>query len=63
MYRRFIGIYVKRADGTWTTWGCKDCEGDDFPPDLNKIIDPFVSDAELYEYLELPRSSGIGRLA
>jgi hypothetical protein len=53
-YRKFIGIYIKRPDGTWNTWGCKDCKGDDFPPDLEKIIDPFVSDDELRKYLQLP---------
>ena len=62
-YRKFIGIYIKRPDGTWTTWGCKNCEGDDFPPDLNKIVDPFVSDAELRDYLELPSFEDTGGLA
>ncbi len=55
-YRKFIGIYVKRPDGSWSTWGSKDTEGDDFPPDLNVIIDPLVSDEELRSYLELPSS-------
>jgi hypothetical protein len=62
-YRQFIGIYVKRPDGTWSTWGCKDCESGDFPPDLNRILDPFVSDAELWDYLELPTSTDTGGLA
>jgi len=53
-YRKFYGIYIKRPDGWWSTWGCKDCEGDDFPPDINKIIDPTISDEEIREYLELP---------
>ena len=56
LYRKFIGIYVKRPDGSWSTWGSKDTEGDDFPPDLNAIIDPLVSDEELRSYLELPSS-------
>lgn len=62
-YRKFIGIFIKRPDGTWTTWGCKDCKGDDFPPDLIKIVDPFVSDAELHDYLELPSFDNTGGLA
>ena len=62
-YRKFYGIYIKRPDGYWSTWGCKDCKGDDFPPDINKIIDPLVSDGELREYLELPESIETGGLA
>ena len=54
-YRVFYGIYRKLPDGGWMTLGCEDCEGKDFPPDLEKIISPFVSDDELYDYLDLPR--------
>ena len=58
-YRAFYGIYKKLPDGRWTTLGCDDCEGKDFPPDLEKIISPFVSDDELWNYLELPRGDSM----
>lgn len=54
MYRRFYAKYRKGANGYWYTISCEDCEGDDFPPDLNKIINPDLSDDEIREYLKLP---------
>jgi hypothetical protein len=56
-YRTYYARYRKGANGYWYTISCKDCEGDDFPPDLNKIIDDRYSDEQIREYLELP--SGI----
>ena len=53
-YRKFYAKYRKGANGYWYTISCEDCEGEDFPPDLNKIIDPKVSDEEISVYLELP---------
>lgn len=53
-YRKFYAKYRKGANGYWYTISCQDCEGKDFPPDLNKIIDPTISDEKIREYLELP---------
>lgn len=53
-YRTFYAKYRKGANGYWYTISCKDCEGEDFPPDLNKIIDSTVSDEEIRVFLELP---------
>jgi hypothetical protein len=53
-YRKFYAKYRKGANGYWYTISCSDCEGEDFPPDLNKILDPNVSDKDLGDYLELP---------
>lgn len=52
-FRPYFGIYKKLSDGTWITVGCEDCEGEDFVPDLEKVISPFVSDSALRIYLKL----------
>lgn len=62
-YRTFTGIYRKLPDGSWLTWGCEDCEGKDFPPDFDLIIDPLVTDDEVYEHLDVPRDCSFSNLA
>jgi hypothetical protein len=52
--RTFKADYLKGPDGVWRTVSCKGCEDGEVPPDLNKIIDPKVSDEEIRKYLELP---------
>lgn len=53
-YRSFTATYLKHADGRWSTVSCKGCEGDEVPPDLNRIIDPKQSDEDIRQYLQLP---------
>ena len=56
--------YRKGPSGYWYTIKGSCDEDDFFPPDLNKVIDPNVSDEELRKYLELPSpSADIGDLA
>jgi hypothetical protein len=62
-YRTFYGIYVKRPDGFWMTVGCKDCEGKDFPADINLIVDPLVSDEDVRKHLEIPEFFELGNQA
>jgi hypothetical protein len=52
--------YRKGPNGYWDTIKGSCDEDEFFPPDLNKVIDPNVSDEELRQYLELPpESSGL----
>jgi hypothetical protein len=46
--------YRKGPNGYWYTIKGSCDEDEFFPPDLNKVIDPNVSDEELRQYLELP---------
>lgn len=46
--------YRKGPNGYWYTIKGSCNEDEFFPPDLNKVIDPNVSDEELRQYLELP---------
>ena len=52
--RTFKADYLKGPDGVWRTVSCQGCKDDEVPPDLNRIIDPKVSDEEIRKYLELP---------
>jgi hypothetical protein len=52
--------YRKGPNGYWYTIRGACNEDEFFPPDLNKVIDPNVSDEELRQYLELPRESSGG---
>jgi hypothetical protein len=56
--RTFDATYRKGADGTWRTVSCKGCQDGEVPPDLNRIIDPKVSNEEIRKYLELPEPGG-----
>jgi hypothetical protein len=50
--------YRKGPNGYWYAIKGSCDEDQFFPPDLNKVIDPNISDEELRQYLELP-SSGV----
>jgi len=57
-YRTFKAEYLKMPDGSWRTESCKGCQNGEVPPDLNKIIDPRLSNEEIRRYLELPAPGG-----